>query len=130
MTFFSSLLLLLTFPVIIFFAIVIYLQDRGSIFYKQIRSGYKNKEISIYKLRSMINNAETGKPVWAKNKDERITPVGSFLRMTRIDELPQLLTVLKGEMSLIGPRPERPEIERSLKKGIIHYDLKYYVKPD
>ena len=127
--FFSSLLLILTFPIIIFFAVVIYLQDRGSIFYKQIRSGYKNKEISIYKLRSMINNAETGKPIWATHKDERITPVGSFLRMTRIDELPQLLTVLKGEMSLIGPRPERPEIEKSLKKRIIHYDLKYYVKP-
>ncbi len=85
------------------------LGNRGSLFYTQKRVGYKGKIFKIYKLRSMVKNAEENGPVWAIKNDQRITPFGKILRIFRLDELPQMINFIKGEMSIIGPRPERPE---------------------
>ena len=110
-------------------ALLIYLEDGAPIFFKQVRSGYLQNNFEIYKLRTMIKNAEKNGPQWASKKDNRITKVGNILRKLRIDELPQLLNVLKGEMSLIGPRPERPEIDKLLIEKIKGYSFKYSIKP-
>ena len=99
-------------------AILIYIEDRGPIFYSQVRTGFRGKKILIYKFRSMVIDAEKDGPQWAKNKDKRITKIGRIIRATRLDELPQLLSVVEGSMSLIGPRPERPEFDISLNKEI------------
>jgi lipopolysaccharide/colanic/teichoic acid biosynthesis glycosyltransferase len=100
------------------------------VFYRQTRVGLGGKPFSIYKLRSMRQDAEaaTG-AVWASQNDPRITPVGRFLRKTRIDELPQLINVLKGEMTIVGPRPERPEFVRHLNHAIPFYQQRHCVKP-
>ena len=108
---------------------MIYLEDRGPIFYKQIRTGQYEINFEIIKLRTMKINAEEKGPQWSKFGDKRITKVGKILRLTRIDELPQLLSVLKGDMSLIGPRPERPEIDKELKLKIPNYSLRYIIRP-
>ena len=107
-------------PIMIASIIAVKLQDRGSVFFKQIRLTRNNKKFEMIKFRTMVENAEesTG-AVIADENDSRITRVGKFLRMTRIDELPQLINVLKGEMSIVGPRPERPEIAE---KFIKEYD--------
>ena len=88
-----------------------------------------DKKIRIIKLRSMIINAETSGAQWSKKNDKRITNIGHFLRKSRIDELPQLISVLRGEMSLIGPRPERPEFNRFLKEEIPYYSMRSLFKP-
>lgn len=95
-------------PIIFIFAFLIKLNSEGSVFFKQKRVGYLGKPITIVKLRSMRNDAEkkTG-AVWAKKNDPRVTSVGRFMRKTRIDELPQFWSIIKGDMSLVGPRPER-----------------------
>ena len=125
----SILLLVLTFPFLFISSIFIWLSDQGPIFYTQKRVGKDGKEFSLYKLRTMIVNAEKGRPEWASKKDHRITFIGKFLRKTRLDEIPQLICVLNGDMSLIGPRPERPEIEVDLKSQIYNYELRHLVKP-
>ena len=125
----SILLIILTFPLILLAAILIKIEDNGSFFYSHIRTGYAGNPFKIYKLRTMRIDAEKGGARWAQKNDPRITKIGSFLRLTRIDELPQLLSVIKGEMSLIGPRPERPEIERTLQKKIPNYRLRYLMRP-
>lgn len=95
------------------------LYDGGPVIYKQKRLTYGGKEFYLYKFRSMIVNAEKdGQARLAAEGDNRITPVGAFLRKTRLDELPQLLNILKGEMSIVGPRPERPEIAEEYEKAI------------
>ena len=106
------------------------LTDPGDLFYHQQRTGKGGRTFSIIKFRSMIMDAEkeTG-AVWAKEDDSRVTPLGGFLRKTRLDELPQFWNVLKGEMTLIGPRPERPEIIPQLSEEIPFYDLRHAVKP-
>ncbi len=126
---FSVLILLLTFPISLISALLISLEDQGPIFYKQKRVGLNGKIFNIYKFRSMDVKAESEGIKWATKNDPRTTKIGRLLRNTRFDEIPQLLTVLRGEMSLIGPRPERPEIEKMLKKNIDHYNLKYLAKP-
>ena len=84
----------------------------------------------MYKFRSMIQNAEdTSGPVWAKADDPRITRIGKFMRKTHLDELPQLYNVLRGDMSIVGPRPERPYFVNELRKVIPHYDRRFYAKP-
>ena len=94
------------------------------------RNGLFEREINIIKFRTMKENAEEKSgPVWSLRNDKRITIVGKFLRLTRIDELPQLLLVIKGEMSLIGPRPERPEIDNELKLKIPFYSQRFFFKP-
>lgn len=102
---------IISIPFIIVFGIIIKLTSKGPIFFKQERVGYMGKNFYVVKLRSMRNDAEakTG-AVWAQKNDPRVTPVGRFMRKTRIDELPQFWNVLKGDMSLVGPRPERPEL--------------------
>ncbi len=100
--------LIIGIPLIIIFGIAIAVESPGGIFYTQDRLGKDGKVFKIYKLRSMVCNAEKNGAQWAEKDDPRVTKVGSFIRKTRIDEIPQLFNVLKGDMSIIGPRPERP----------------------
>ena len=108
---------------------MIYLEDKGPIFYTQTRSGLNGKIIKIIKFRSMHVNAEIDGIQWSKNNDKRITRIGRILRALRIDELPQLFCVIFGSMSLIGPRPERPEIEEKLFTKLPYYKSRYILKP-
>lgn len=109
--------LIISAPFILVFGIIIKLTSPGPVFFKQERVGYMGKNFKVIKLRSMRNDAEakTG-AVWAKKNDPRVTPVGRFMRKTRIDEMPQFWNVLKGDMSLVGPRPERPELTEKFYK--------------
>ena len=113
-----------------FVALAIYLESPGPIFYSQERVGRAGRTFRLIKLRSMIPDAEQdGQPRWAEENDERVTRVGRFLRCTKLDELPQCLNVLRGEMSLIGPRPERPEFVAELQKRIPFYRSRLAVRP-
>ncbi|BCG47661.1 Sugar transferase [Citrifermentans bremense] len=114
------------FPLI---ALAIKLDSPGPLFFKQVRVGSGEKPFLLYKFRSMCQNAERNGAVWAAKNDARITRVGKFLRNSRIDEIPQLYNVLKGEMSFIGPRPERPEFVENLKKDIYYYSKRHTIKP-
>ncbi|MGK0127896.1 MAG: exopolysaccharide biosynthesis polyprenyl glycosylphosphotransferase [Candidatus Azotimanducaceae bacterium] len=105
------------------------LGNRGVLFYNQERVGEKGNFFTIYKLRSMIKNAENDGPVWAEKNDKRITLFGKFLRNTRLDEVPQFYNILKGEMSLIGPRPERPEFVKQLENELPFYVIRHIIKP-
>ena len=125
----SLILIIISFPIVIISGILIWMNDRGPIFHTQIREGMFDKKIRIIKLRSMIINAETSGAQWSKKNDKRITNIGHFLRKSRIDELPQLISVFKGELSLIGPRPERPEFNKLLKKEIPHFNKRHIIKP-
>ena len=125
----SLIILLVTFPILIVAGLLIKLEDGGPILYSQIRNGFEGSQFRIIKLRTMITNAEKNGAQWADKSDNRITKIGLILRKLRIDELPQLLLVLSGEMSLIGPRPERPKIDIMLRNHIPNYDLRYSIKP-
>ncbi len=127
--FVSLIIILITLPVIFMVSCLIYLEDKGPIFYTQTRSGLNGKIIKIIKFRSMKVDAENDGIQWAKTNDKRITRIGRILRALRIDELPQLFCVLFGSMSLIGPRPERPEIEKKLFKKVPYYKSRYILKP-
>ena len=109
--------------------IAIFLHDRGPIFYSQRRTGLFGESFTIYKLRTMQQTAEDNGAQWSNPGDKRITPIGIWLRRSRLDELPQLLNIIKGEMSFIGPRPERPELEHDLEVHIPHYRLRHLVRP-
>ncbi len=126
----SSLILLLMLPVLAVTVLAIRLESPGSAFYSQVRVGRGGRNFIIYKLRSMCQNAETtNKPQWAQKNDSRVTRVGKFIRQTRIDELPQLINVLRGEMSIVGPRPERPFFVKQLTEKIPLYNVRHSVKP-
>jgi sugar transferase (PEP-CTERM system associated) len=126
----SSLLLLLCSPVMLLTMLAIRLDSPGPAFYRQERVGFGGKVFMCMKFRSMRTDAERdGVARWASKNDSRVTRVGTFIRRTRIDELPQLFTVLKGEMSLVGPRPERPSFVAELRKHIPFYDLRHSIKP-
>tara|TARA_B100000886_G_scaffold339732_1_gene306089 strand:- start:2823 stop:3797 length:975 start_codon:yes stop_codon:yes gene_type:complete len=125
----SLFLIILFTPIILFFGIIIKLEDGGPIFYTQKRTGLNGKIFDIYKLRTMKIDSEKGKAMWSYIGDNRITKIGQFLRKSRFDELPQLLCVLKGDMSLIGPRPERPEFDEMLSKEIKIYNARNFLKP-
>ena len=101
----------------------------GPLFYIQERVGYQGKIFKMYKLRSMVKNAEENGAVWAKKNDQRVTSFGKFLRSFRLDELPQLINIIKGDMSLIGPRPERPNFVEKLKESIPFYTMRHVVRP-
>ncbi|MDZ8225827.1 sugar transferase [Nostoc sp. ChiVER01] len=116
-------------PLILLVVLAIKLDSPGPVFYTQMRSGLEGKPFKVYKFRSMYQDAEKRGVQWAQERDPRITRVGRWLRLTRIDELPQILNVICGEMSLIGPRPERPEFDIKLREEIPYYDLRYVVKP-
>ena len=103
--------------------------NRGPLIYKQQRVGQKGKEFTIFKLRSMVPNAEKMGAVYAEKNDKRITVFGKFLRNTRLDEAPQFFNILKGDMSLIGPRPERPEFVKDLEEKIPFYAIRHVIKP-
>ena len=105
------------------------LANRGPFFYKQERVGVNGKPFKIYKLRSMVRNAEKDGAQYAQKQDARITPFGKFLRRTRIDEIPQFINVIKGDMSVIGPRPERPVFVENLSQQIPFYEIRHLVKP-
>lgn len=125
----ATIILLLTFPLILLVSILIYAEDGGPVFYVQQRTGWRNKAFSLYKLRTMRHaSAETPTP-WTARSDQRITRVGSILRRTRLDEIPQLLNVIRGEMSLIGPRPEQPHLDTQLAEQIPHYYKRYWMPP-
>ncbi len=126
---FSVFMLLVTMIFWPLIALVIKLESKGPVFFKQIRTGKDGKNFLAIKFRTMINNAEVNGPQWAAKNDSRITKVGKFFRKTRIDEIPQLINILKNEMSLIGPRPERPEFVQELEKEIPFYKERLLVKP-
>jgi sugar transferase (PEP-CTERM system associated) len=117
-------------PVMLLAAILIRLTSRGPILHRQLRVGLNDSVFTVYKFRSMYVNAEaaTG-AVWAKKDDPRVTPVGRWLRRLRLDELPQLFNVLRGDMALVGPRPERPEFVKALAEQIPYYSYRHCVKP-
>jgi len=128
--FLSFLLLLLTGPVILLFALLIKLESRGGSFFKQERVGLYGQTFKILKLRSMRSDAEIGgEAIWATENDPRITRIGRFIRKVRIDELPQAWSVLKGEMSFVGPRPERPQFVSDLQTKMPFYPERHIVKP-
>jgi exopolysaccharide biosynthesis polyprenyl glycosylphosphotransferase len=116
-------------PFFPFIALAIYLESPGPIFYTQERVGKGGRIFWAYKFRSMVPDAEKGEAVWAKKNDERVTRVGRLLRKTHVDEFPQFLNILKGEMSAVGPRPERPEFVEELAREIPFYRLRHAVKP-
>ncbi len=125
----SIFILLISLPITLLVCVFIFIEDKGPIFYQQKRTGLKGKIIKIYKFRSMKIDAEKNGIQWAKKSDPRITKMGALIRATRIDELPQLISVIKGDMSLIGPRPERPEIEFSSLGDIPYYNCRNLLKP-
>lgn len=126
---FSLALLFFTLPVLVTLAIAIKLESKGPVFYRQERVGYMGKPFYVIKLRSMYVDAEKNGPQWASKNDPRVTRVGRFIRKTRIDELPQLINILKGEMSLIGPRPERAVFTEKFAKQIPGFKQRLTAKP-
>jgi sugar transferase (PEP-CTERM system associated) len=128
----SLALLLITWPFMLVAVVMIKIEDglRAPVIYSQERVGYNGRIFKVHKFRSMTVNAEKdGKAVWAQKNDSRVTRVGAFIRNTRIDELPQIFNVLKGEMSFVGPRPERPQFVAELAQQIPYYQERHRVKP-
>src|SRR5262249_19193749 len=121
--------LIITSPLILMTAIAIKLESKGSIFYLQERTGLHGQPFQIIKFRSMRTDAEVNGPVWADQNDPRVTRVGRIIRQLRIDEIPQFINVLRGEMSLIGPRPERPAFVTQLEERIPYYSERHLVRP-
>jgi sugar transferase (PEP-CTERM system associated) len=127
----STIILFIASPIIILTALTIWLSTLGRdpIFYRQTRIGLCGMPFQVLKFRSMRTDAEKDGAQFAKKKDSRVTFIGAFIRKTRIDELPQIINVLKGEMSFVGPRPERPEFVLGYEQSIPHYNLRHTVKP-
>lgn len=123
-------LLIVAFPILLITALLVFIEDHGPIFYKQERVGKDNKHFMVLKFRSMRIDAESGgTPQWASTNDPRITKVGRIIRLLRIDEFPQILNVLKGDMSFVGPRPERPYFVKQLCEEVPYYNVRHSVKP-
>ncbi|HYO79360.1 MAG TPA: sugar transferase, partial [Thermoanaerobaculia bacterium] len=125
----SATALVLTAPLLVIVAIAVSISSGGSLLYRQTRTGRFGVPFEILKFRTMRVDAEAGGPVWARENDDRVTPLGRFLRRSRLDELPQLWNILKGEMSFVGPRPERPEFVKELEREIPFYQLRHLVPP-
>jgi sugar transferase (PEP-CTERM system associated) len=123
-------MLVVTLPLIVAAALAVLIEDGAPVLYRQKRVGARGRAFAVLKFRSMIKNAEAdGRARWAAEGDSRITRVGAVLRKFRIDELPQLFNVLRGDMSLVGPRPERPEFVQRLARSIPYYHERHAVKP-
>jgi lipopolysaccharide/colanic/teichoic acid biosynthesis glycosyltransferase len=122
-------ILLVTMPIMLLSTLLVRLTSRGRVIYTQTRLGKAGKPFTIYKIRTMYENSEPDGPRWSLPGDPRVTPVGWVLRCCHIDELPQLFNVLRGEMSLIGPRPERPEIVHELERVFPDYRRRLSVRP-
>lgn len=125
----SSVGLTLLFPLFALVGLIIKLDSPGPVFYRQVRVGLRGGPYIMWKFRSMRHDAERNGAAWASHNDPRVSRVGRWLRKWRIDELPQLINVFRGEMSLVGPRPERPVFVRELRKSIPYYDIRHVVKP-
>lgn len=126
----SLLILLVTLPFTLLTAVAIFLETGSPVIYRQMRVGLEGKEFEILKFRSMTVDAEKdGEAVWAQKNDSRVTRVGSFIRNTRLDELPQLINVLRGDMSIVGPRPERPEMVDKICNKIPYYNERHHARP-
>jgi lipopolysaccharide/colanic/teichoic acid biosynthesis glycosyltransferase len=126
----SGVLVVLFAPIILVLGALVKLTSRGPVFYCQTRVGLNGRPFRLFKIRSMVHDCEkrTG-PLWAAPHDPRVTGMGRFLRQTHLDELPQLWNVLRGDMSLVGPRPERPEFVIGLSQTILHYQDRLLVRP-
>lgn len=122
-------MLLVSIPLVLVLGVLIRLDSAGPVLYSQRRIGQNGKRFTIYKLRSMSNDAERSGAVYASVNDPRITRIGRWLRKTRLDEIPQLWNVICGDMSIIGPRPERPENEQMLEEAIPGFHLRTSVRP-
>lgn len=116
-------------PLMLLIVVLVRVSSKGPVFYRQKRIGFNGAPFILYKFRSMYIDAEAAGPQWATKDDPRITPLGRWLRKLRLDELPQLLNVVRGEMSIVGPRPERPEFVQVLEQKIPYYRLRHCVKP-
>nr|WP_244923555.1 sugar transferase [Peribacillus butanolivorans] len=125
----SFFMLLLLTPILVLFCILIRIDSTGSPFFCQQRLGLNGISFNMIKLRSMSLDAEKNGPQWASEKDSRVTRIGAFIRKTRIDEIPQLINVLKGDMSLIGPRPEREFFYKEFDKFLPGFKNRLFVKP-
>ena len=127
----GSLVAILVFsPVMLISAIAIKAQDKGKVIFKQTRVGYHNREFEMYKFRTMrMQTEEDEAKGWTVKDDERVTRIGKFLRRTSLDEIPQFFNILKGDMSLVGPRPERPQWVEKFKEEIPRYMIKHQVRP-
>ena len=125
----SAVGLVMLIPLFALIAALIRLDSPGPVFYRQVRVGLRGRAYMIWKFRSMRQDAERSGPRWAQANDPRISRIGWWLRKTRIDEFPQLINVLRGEMSLVGPRPERPVFVQDLRITIPYYDIRHTVRP-
>ncbi len=125
----STILLLISLPFTLIALALVKLYDGGNMIYRQKRSGLLGEPFYVLKIRTMSPSSEPDGAQWAQAHDERITPVGFWLRRTRFDEIPQLINVIRGEMSLIGPRPERPDVEKILEEKIPNYKLRHWMRP-
>jgi exopolysaccharide biosynthesis polyprenyl glycosylphosphotransferase len=125
----ASLALLVLLPFFVLIPLLVRLSGPGPVLIRQVRSGEAGELFEMLKFRSMVQNAEAGRPIWATQDDPRVTRVGRFLRKTRLDELPQLWNVLRGEMSMVGPRPERPEFLDVLGKEVPFWSRRHLLKP-
>ncbi len=125
----ASFILISTLPLWPIIAFAIKLESAGPVLYLQERVGRNKKLFRLIKFRSMIHKAEGNKPIWAQENDPRVTRVGAFLRRIHLDELPQMINILKGDLSLVGPRPERTEFVRELEAQIPHYHIRHIIKP-
>jgi len=125
----SVTLLVLTLPLLLLTALLIKLESPGSVFYVQERVGLDGKIFTIFKFRSMRSDAEAGGPRWAAQRDARVTRIGALIRKIRIDEIPQAINVLKGDMAFVGPRPERPVFVQNFIEKIPFYGARHRVKP-
>ena len=121
--------LLLSLPLVLPVLVVIAIDSGFPLFFKQTRTGFMGRPYTLYKLRTMKKDAEKKGAEWAREKDQRVTRCGRFLRKWRVDEIPQFWNVLKGEMSIVGPRPERPEFQEELIKKVPHWNCRHLVKP-
>ncbi len=128
---FSLVLGLLSLPMMLLVAVAIWVEGgfKGSVMYRQTRTGANGREFELLKFRSMVEDAEKDGPQWTSSNDARVTKIGSFIRKTRLDELPQLLNVFQGHMSFVGPRPERPEFVEKLEEEIPFYQERHAIKP-
>jgi sugar transferase (PEP-CTERM system associated) len=125
----SVVALLVTWPILVGVAIAIWLESGSPVLFRQERTGLRGRSFDMLKFRSMFNDAEKGGPQWAAEGDSRITKVGRWIRKYRIDELPQIINVFRGEMSVVGPRPERPHFVAMLEEQIPFYGLRHSVRP-
>jgi exopolysaccharide biosynthesis polyprenyl glycosylphosphotransferase len=126
---FAAVALVLAAPLLLGIAVVVRLSAPGPVLYRQVRSGEGGRLFVMLKFRTMVHDAETGVAVWASENDPRVTSAGRILRKTRLDELPQFWNVLRGEMSIVGPRPERPEYHELLRTEIPYWTRRHLIKP-